>query len=299
MPQAPPRTRPPQLLVASHNHGPGLELLQLAERRGYTVRRAHTGAQLIEQAHAVPPDLVALDESLTDMDAFAASRALRDDPHVGPGTPLLVISALRPSSPQHHAALRAGVWEFLRHPFQAEEIAAKLDTYVLLKLDSDRARRDTSVADAAGFYTVRGLALRAQELTLQAFHHAEPLACVALAPVTFDGQNAGAVDLLADVLRATGRRSDAIGRVGPGEFAVIAPGTDRGGAVLLAERLARAVSSASGDGTRAPGLRAGYDAVGNARYTPIEPKNLLARATTALRAAKGQGAPNWIQGFGG
>src|SRR2546426_11620059 len=79
----PPGTRPPQLLVASNNnHGPGLELSQLAERQGYTVRRAHTGAQLLEQAHAVPPDLVALDEALTDMDTLAASRALRDDPHV-------------------------------------------------------------------------------------------------------------------------------------------------------------------------------------------------------------------------
>src|SRR5881409_916571 len=244
----PTRTRPPQLLIASHNHGAGSELLQLAERRGYSVRRARSGAQALEQAHAAPPDLVVLDESLTDMDAFAATRALRDDDHVGPGTPLLLISAQRPSSPQHHAALRAGVWEFLRHPFNAEEIAVKLDTYVLLKLDSDRARRETSIADAAGFYTVRGLALRAQELTLQAFHHAEPLACVAIAPVTADGQNADALDLLADVLRATGRRSDAIGRVGPGEFAVIAPGTDRAGAVLLAERLARAITAAGGHG---------------------------------------------------
>ena len=149
------------------------------------------------------------------------------------------------------------MWEFLRHPFHAEEIGAKLDSYVRLKLDSDRARRDTSVADATGFYTVRGLALRAQELTLQAFHHAEPLACVALAPVAADGQNADAVDLLADVLRATGRRSDAIGRVGPAEFAVIAPGTDRTGAVLLAERLARGVTvAARQDGsTPAPGRR--------------------------------------------
>src|SRR6266571_6269871 len=253
------RTRPPQLLIASHNPGAGAELLQVAARRGYAVRRAHSGAQALEQAHATPPDLVVLDESLTDMNAFAATRALRDDADVGPGTPLLVICSQRPSSPQHHAALRAGVWEFLRHPFNAEEIGAKLDTYVLLKLDSDRARRDTSVADASGFYTVRGLALRAHELTLQAFHHAQPLACVALAPVTVDGQNGDAVDLLGRVLRATGRRSDAIGRVGPGEFAVIAPGTDRAGAVLLAERLARAV--------------------------------------TALRAAKGLGGPNWIQGF--
>src|SRR5712691_5120884 len=288
--------RPPPLLIPSHKHGHRLELLQLAECRGYTVRRAHTGAQALEQAHAAPPDLVVLDESLTDMDAFAASRALRDDPLVGPGTPLLLISAQRPSSPQHHAALRAGVWEFLRHPFQVEEIAAKLDTYVLLKLDSDRSRREASIADASGFYTVRGLALRAQELTLQAFHHAQPLACVAVAPITGDGQNAAAVDLLADVLRGTGRRSDAIGRVGPGEFAVIAPGTDGRGAVLLAERLARGVKTLAG---ATPGLRAGYDAVGNARYTPIEPKNLLARATTALRAAKGQGGPNWIQGYAG
>src|SRR5947199_378091 len=208
MPQT--RTRPPQLLIASHNHGAGSELLQLAERRGYAVRRAHSGAQALEQAHAAPPDLVVLDESLTDMAAFAAPRA--------------------------------------------------------------------------------------QELTLQAFHHAQPLACVALAPVTTDGQNGAAVDLLAEVLRGTARRSDAIGRVGPGEFAVIAPGTDRAGAVLLAERLARGVKTLAG---ATPGLRAGYDAVGNARYTPIEPKNLLSRATTALRAAKGQGGPNWIQGYAG
>src|SRR6266550_1310510 len=144
----PTRTRPPQLLIASHNHGAGAELLQLAERRGYAVRRAHSGAQALERAHAAPPDLVVLDESLTDMDAFAATRALR-----------------------------------------------------------------------------------------------------------------------AEVLRGTARRSDAIGRVGPGEFAVIAPGTDRAGAVLLAERLARGLKTLTG---ATPGLRAGYDAVGNARYTPVE-----------------------------
>src|SRR5438128_2113728 len=51
----------------------------------------------------------------------------------------------------------------------------------------------------------RGLALRAQELTLEAFHHGAALACVALAPVgdgTADG--AGAVQLVARVLCAIG-----------------------------------------------------------------------------------------------
>jgi len=167
---------------------------------------------------------------------------------------------------------------------------------VLHKLEVERARREQAVQDDSGLYTTRGLALRAQELTLQAFHHGAALACVALAPVpdgTEDG--AAAVQLVARVLRATGRRSDAIGRIGPSEFAVVAPGTDGIGAVLLAQRVARAVRAASG--AEPPALRAGYDAVGNTRYTPVEPKNLLARATSALRLAKGEAAANWIRAF--
>jgi hypothetical protein len=46
-----------------------------------------------------------------------------------------------------------------------------------------------------------------------------------------------------------------------------------------------------------PSLRAGYDAVANARYTPVEPKNLLGRATSALRTAKAAADREWIQAF--
>jgi len=226
------------------------------------------------------PDLIVLDDSLPDIDPFDASRALRDDPRVGSGVPILLVTAGKPTTAEHHAALRAGIWEYVAHPFHAEELGGRLDSYLHWKLEGARARNGDDLADATGLYTVRGLALRAQELTLQAFHHAASLACVALAGV--DGE------LLAGVLRAGGRRSDAIGRVGPGEFAVVAPGTDRAGAVLLAERVARAV----------PGLRAGYDAVTNARYTPIDPKNLLGRATSALRVAKtDDGGAGWIRAF--
>lgn len=286
------RGRAPTLLVTTQNGGPGGEVAELAARHGYVVSRAAGGTQALEQAHARPPDLIVLDESLSDMEVFDTSRALRDDPHVGAGTPLLLITTQRPSSPQHHDALRAGVWEFLRHPFKPGEIPGKLDAYVIFKRDADYGRRENGIADASGFYTVRGLALRGGELTLQAFHHAQPLACVALAPLTpsrVDQHDARTADRLAGVLRAAGRRSDAIGRLGPGEFAIIAPGTDKSGAVRLAERFARSFTAA--------GLRAGYDAVGNARYTPVEPKYLLARATTALRAAKGLSATDWIQGF--
>ncbi len=282
MPEAP--TQQPRVLIVSHHADAALELEQVAVRRGYAVRRANTGVQALEQAFdravGAGPDLILLDDSLPDIDPLDASRALRDDPRLGSSVPILLVSAGMPTTAEHHAALRAGIWEYVAHPFHAEEVGEKLDGYLRWKLEAARARHGDDLADVTGLYTLRGLALRAQELTLQAFHHAASLACVALAGV--DGE------LLAGVLRAGGRRSDAIGRVGPGEFAVVAPGTDRAGAVGLAERVARAV----------PGLRAGYDAVTNARYTPIEPKNLLGRATSALRVAKTDGGgAGWIRAF--
>ena len=294
-------TQQPRILVVSHHADAALELEQVAARRGYLVRRAYTGLEALEQAVDQPgqtsqaaPDLIVLDDSLPDIDPFDASRALRDDPRVGSGVPILLVTAGKPTTAEHHAALRAGVWEYVAHPFQAEELGGKLDSYLLWKLEATRARDGDNLADEMGLYTLRGLALRAQELTLQAFHHAASLACVALAPVP--QEHAGAVDLVARVLSAMGRRSDAIGRVGPGEFAVVAPGTDRAGAVLLAERVARALQTAAPAGGL-PGLRAGYDAVSNARYTPIEPKNLLGRATSALRVAKTAAGPGWIRAF--
>lgn len=296
---APARNRPPQVLIASHHTGSGHELAPLAELHGYTVHRAFSGAQALDRARAVRPDVVLLDESLPDLEPRALSRALRDDVAVGSGAPILLVITARPAPIEHVAALRAGVWEFLVRPINTEEVAAKLHTYVLLKLEADRARRADPVQDASGLYTTRGLALRAQELTLQAFHHDAALACIALAVVGEAGrEDAQAAGLVGRVLKAAGRRSDAIGRLGPGEFAIVAPGTNAAGAVQLAQRLAHAVRAAA-PGAQSLPLRVGYDAVGNTRYTPVEPKNLLSRATSALRAAKADGAASWIQAFSG
>ena len=288
--------QPPRILIASHHAEAGLALKELGEKNGYTVVRCFTAVQALERARATRPDVIVLDESLVDADPLETSRALRDDPLVGASTPILLVTTGQAVTTEHQRALRAGVWEFLPHPFNPAEAAARLQTYVLHRLEVGRAQGGQVVQDEAGLYTTRGLALRAQELTLQAFHHGAALACVALAPVgdgTADG--AGAVQLVARVLRASGRRSDAIGRIGPSEFAVVAPGTDGAGAVMLAQRVAKAVRAASG--AEPPALRAGYDAVGNTRYTPVEPKNLLARATSALRIAKGEAGANWIRAF--
>jgi diguanylate cyclase (GGDEF)-like protein len=103
------------------------------------------------------------------------------------------------------------------------------------------------------------------------------------------------VPRVAQMFRADGRRSDAIGRVGSTEIAVLAPGTDAGGAVKLAERFRRAMLAGTAEAGAGPAieLRAGYGAVGNVRYTPVDPKNLLARAARAVQLARAEG--KWIR----
>src|SRR6266849_230639 len=142
-----PRSQPPRILVASHHTDVALDLQQVAERRGYVVRRAYTGVQLLDLRFTADTDVVVLDESLPDIEPLDASRALRTDPRVGPGVPILLLSADHPTAARHHAALRAGIWQYLAHPFDPEELAARLDRFVFLKRDADRAREQSPVTE--------------------------------------------------------------------------------------------------------------------------------------------------------
>src|SRR5207244_3045677 len=133
------------------------------------------------------------------------------------------------------------------------------------------------VDPATGLYDVQGLARCARDLTRRAFNHRAPLACVVLAPEVVDGaaDDAAVAQVLtrvAKALKTSGRQSDAFGRIGPNEFAIIAPGSDAQGAMTLAARLLQAVEGGTGEpGDPAPRVRlhAGYDAVPNARYAPL------------------------------
>ena len=90
---------------------------------------------------------------------------------------------------------------------------------------------------------------------------------------------------LADAFKSLFRVSDALGRLGDSEFAVLAPGTDSAGAMLLAKRLLGALES-NGSEEDASSLRIGFDAVDDYHESPIELMDMLARATTAVRMSR-------------
>lgn len=302
MPTRPRLTRPPRVLVASDQRHALRDLEGALGRQGFSVLRVFAGAAVLERAHSACPDVILLDATLADCEGLELSRRLRADPLIGASTPILLLVTNRPNRQEHLGALRAGVWELVRQPVDPGPLIAKLDAYVTVKAGTERAPDRSLVDELTGLYTRRGLARRAGELMLQAVHHNMSIACVVVAPEG-RGEEQGGVNLLRDVARqlhGAARRSDAVGRVGMTEFAVVAPGANRQGARRLAQRLQLALrQSANGDGRGGGGgglaieLRAGYEAVRQRGADALEPRKLLADATRALELARAEG--KWLR----
>ena len=284
------RSRPPLTLIANSQEWHSRSLESVLGPHGYAVLRAYTGKQAIERAESARPDVIILDTDLPDRDGFEVCRELRASPHVSASTPIIMTSPGHSNRAKRLEALRAGAWDFIGSALDGEELPLRLDAFVSAKLDADRAKEESLLDEMTGLYNIRGLARRAREIGSQAFRHREPFACIVLTPVFAEDaeqlDNNEIMERLASALRDTGRTSDAIGMLGPGEFAVVAQGTDAGGAVRLAERLANAASSSLAK--RVVGVAAGYDAVDDYHQSPIEPSDMLMRASMAMRLSRAE-----------
>ncbi len=255
-------------------------LKSLLEGGGYAVLQERLAQHVLERARSTEPDLIIVDAELPDMPGADLCRTLRTDPRVSSSTPILLAVREPASRAQRLAALRAGAWDCITPPHDADEILLQLGSYVRAKLDADRARAEGLLDSPTGLYNRQGLARRARELGSQAFRDHGPLACVVLV-----------VDLEPQDL--------APGQQGSG------PGTDAAGARRLAERLASSVSTPSTTGepatagstaTPSPRVRCGYEAVANVGYAPIEPVDLLVRAAAAVRTGKTDSG-SWLRRF--
>ncbi len=293
----------PLVLLASDGQEATRWLKGLLEANGYAVLQERSVRHALERARSTEPDVIVVDADLPDMAGVEVCRTLRADPRVSSSTPILLSIRDPATRAQRLAALRAGAWEYITPPHDADEILLKIGAYVQAKLDADRARAQGLLDAATGLYNRQGLARRARELGSQAFREHGPLACVVLA-LDFDpaaGQSGAAAQLgrYVQAIKAAARLSDVIGRLSATEFAVLAPGTDAAGARRLAERLAGSVSAAVASGTGPtvpPRLRCGYEAVANVGYAPIEPVDLLVRAAAAVRTGRADSG-SWLRRF--
>ncbi len=108
-----------------------LLLIQLAlEQEGHRVVVAHDGETALKQIKQAPPNLILLDVMMPGMDGYEVTRRIRQDKNI-PFIPILLVTARQESSLVE--GLDAGADEFVRKPFQIEELQARVRSMLRLK----------------------------------------------------------------------------------------------------------------------------------------------------------------------
>lgn len=103
-----------RILVIEDNTDAADTLREILEMEGHTVEVAYCGAEGVEKARELDPDVVLCDIGLPDMDGHAVARALRRAPR-GSGVLLVALSGFtRPQDIER--ALSAGFDQHLAKP---------------------------------------------------------------------------------------------------------------------------------------------------------------------------------------
>jgi two-component system, cell cycle response regulator len=277
--------RAPVVLIVSEHEWFSRSLGTILAPRGYAVLRAYTAKQAMERSAGSNPDAVFIDRTLPDMKGADLCRELLEADLVSRSAAIILLANAPVSREERIQGLESGAWDMLTLPLDAEELMLRVDRYVRGKLEADRLRDEALIDPSTGLYSWHGIAQRVRELGAAAERFGRPLACIvfttAPADPDADAEDGTEAATIAELLRATTRKSDVLARIGPSEFAVVTPDTTPSGARRLVERLRE--SSGGPAGPEVMGFRAGIYAVENLRETKLDPLELVLRATAASR----------------
>ncbi|WP_319419653.1 ATP-binding response regulator [Pleurocapsa sp. FMAR1] len=113
-----------------------LLLIQLSlEQEGHRVVVANNGKTALKQIKKAPPSLILLDVMMPGMDGYEVTRRIREDRNI-PFIPILLVTAREESSLVE--GLDAGADEFVRKPFQLDELQARVRSMLRLKETIDQ-----------------------------------------------------------------------------------------------------------------------------------------------------------------
>jgi two-component system, cell cycle response regulator len=300
--------RPPLVLLVNDQEWWARSLESLLAANGYAVLRAYSGEQALAAAHTGRPDAIFIELHLPDMDGAELCRLLQKNPEVGVSVPIVLTTSGATERERKLAAYQCGAWEFVSEPLDGELLMVRLGNLLKARQEIERFRSESLLDDLTGLYNLQGLARRAREMGAEAQRRRDSFSCVAVAPWAdiAAGENAARTpsslitEQLGDLVRRVVRTSDAVGRLGRAEFAIVALGTESVGAARLAQRLQEAVDEAQlipePDGLVLK-VSAGYYAVNDLAQAAVDPVEVLVRATSALRDARASRASAEIRAY--
>jgi diguanylate cyclase (GGDEF)-like protein len=246
----------PRILVVDDSRTQLDWLVQVLEREGYDVRTAVDGKDAIRKVRTEPPDLVLLDLILPDMDGLEVVRlikARKDEDFI----PVIILST-RSDLDSKVIGLRLGADDYLAKPFAEAEILARATAMLRIKSLEVQLRRaqkeleERSITDGlTGLKNRRFFDERIVEEYRRAQRYSDPVSLMMIDLDHFKEVNDRHGHLVGDlvlrraaqVIRGSIRDPDICARYGGEEFAVILPKTHVSGALVVAERVWRALGA--------------------------------------------------------
>jgi diguanylate cyclase (GGDEF)-like protein len=226
------------------------------ENEGYGVAEAGDGTAAIDTCRQSPPDVVLLDIEMAGLDGHQVLATLKDDDRLR-DIPVVFLTG-RTGMKDVVAGLRGGAHDYLKKPFEPEELLARVGAATHVKKLQDQLRqRNAELEEVSNTDALTGLRNRRHlETELARLRHAARRHHELLALAMFDidhfkrindtyGHATGDLVLREFTRRLRGelRAEDIACRWGGEEFLVLLPHTDLEGATRLADRIRRAVAA--------------------------------------------------------
>ncbi|MBA2281954.1 MAG: diguanylate cyclase [Actinomycetota bacterium] len=227
---------------------------------GYEIVEAVDGESALRLCSAERPDAILLDIEMPGLDGHEVLVQLKADDELS-SIPVVFLTG-RTGTDDMVAGLRAGAHDYLRKPFEPAELLARVGGAVRIKrlqdelqLRNEQLDKLSRVDGLTGLHNRRHMDEQLEKELSTGVRHGQPLAVLLLDIDRFklvndvEGHPAGdrvLQEFAARVLSVV-RVGDVVGRWGGEEFVVIAPHTDRPGALRLAERIRAAVADETMD----------------------------------------------------
>ncbi|QSJ18379.1 HAMP domain-containing histidine kinase [Nostoc sp. UHCC 0702] len=110
----------------------------ILESEGYEVDLVADGRTALDHVEQSPPDLILLDVMMPGMDGYEVTRRIRNNPAIS-YIPILLITAFHESSVVE--GLDAGADDFIRKPFDTDELLARVRSLLRLKHSLDEQKK--------------------------------------------------------------------------------------------------------------------------------------------------------------
>jgi DNA-binding response OmpR family regulator len=114
----------------------------ILEGEGYDIDSALDGTIALEKIRKLPPDLIILDVMMPGINGYEVTRQVRNNPEIN-YIPILLLTAYPESNASVVEGLDTGADDFIRKPFEIEELLARVRSLLRLKHSMDEQRKMT------------------------------------------------------------------------------------------------------------------------------------------------------------